>query len=105
EGEGRGEERDAGEVLEITGLSGQGFVDAATLADWNRDPGQELTTAERAWADPNWAYGHVIVDEAQELSEMAWRMVMRRIPTRSLTVLGDLAQRASPSAPRSSSQL
>ena len=68
ERERRAEERYAREVLEITGLNGQGFVDAATLADWNRDPGQQLTTAERAWADPNWAYGHVIVDEAQELS-------------------------------------
>jgi DNA helicase IV len=95
ERERRSEERYAREVLEITGLAGQGFVDAATLADWNRDQGQALTTAERAWADPSWAYGHVIVDEAQELSAMAWRMVMRRIPTRSITVVGDVAQRGS----------
>ncbi|WP_425428233.1 HelD family protein [Actinokineospora auranticolor] len=38
------------------------------------------------------AYGHVVVDEAQELSEMAWRMLMRRCPSRSMTVVGDLAQ-------------
>ena len=88
-------------MLEISGLAGQGFVDAATLADWNRDTGQQLTTAERAWADPSWAYGHVIVDEAQELSAMAWRMVMRRIPTRSLTVVGDVAQRGSAAGARS----
>jgi DNA helicase IV len=97
----RAEERYAKEVLEITGLSGQGFVDAATLAEWNRDTGVQLTTAERAWADPNWAYGHVIVDEAQELSAMGWRMVMRRIPTRSLTVVGDVAQRGSTAGARS----
>jgi DNA helicase IV len=101
----RAEERYAREVLEITGLTGQGFVDAATLADWNRDPGQQLTTAERAWADPSWAYGHVIVDEAQELSAMAWRMVMRRIPTRSLTVVGDVAQRGSAAGARSWAQM
>jgi DNA helicase IV len=104
ERERRATERYAREVLEINGLAGQGpvpFVDAATLADWNRDPGQQLTTAERAWADPSWAYGHVIVDEAQELSAMAWRMVMRRIPTRSLTVVGDVAQRGSPAGARS----
>jgi DNA helicase IV len=101
ERERRAEERYAREVLEITGLAGQGFVDAATLADWNRDPGQQLTTAERAWADPSWAYGHVIVDEAQELSAMAWRMIMRRIPTRSLTVVGDVAQRGSVAGARS----
>jgi len=101
ERERRAEEQYAREVLEITGLAGQGFVDAATLADWNRDAGQQLTTAERAWADPSWAYGHVIVDEAQELSAMAWRMVMRRIPTRSLTVVGDVAQRGSAAGARS----
>ena len=105
ERERRAEEKYAREVLEITGLAGQGFVDAATLADWNRDSGQQLTTAERAWADPNWAYGHVIVDEAQELSAMAWRMVMRRIPTRSLTVVGDVAQRGSAAGARSWAQM
>ncbi|MFI9812743.1 HelD family protein [Saccharothrix variisporea] len=41
-------------------------------------------------------YGHVVVDEAQELSEMAWRMLMRRCPTRSMTVVGDLAQTGNP---------
>jgi DNA helicase IV len=101
ERERRLEERYAQEVLDITGLGGGDFVDAATLADWNREPGQQLTTAERAWADPSWAYGHVIVDEAQELSAMAWRMVMRRIPTRSLTVVGDVAQRGSAAGARS----
>src|SRR5262249_3627053 len=105
ERERRAEERYAREVLEITGLAGQGFVDAATLADWNRDPGQQLTTAERAWADPSWAYGHVIVDEAQELSAMAWRMVMRRIPTRSMTVVGDVAQRGNAAGARSWAQM
>ena len=105
ERERRAEERYAREVLEITGLAGQGFVDAATLADWNRDPGQQLTTAERAWADPSWAYGHVIVDEAQELSAMAWRMVMRRIPTRSMTVVGDVAQRSNAAGARSWAQM
>jgi DNA helicase IV len=105
----RAEERYAREVLEITSLAGQArpvdWIDAATLADWNRDPGQELTTAERAWADPGWAYGHVIVDEAQELSAMAWRMVMRRIPTRSLTVVGDVSQRGSVAGARSWAQM
>jgi DNA helicase IV len=101
ERERRAEERYAQGVLEITGLADQGFVDAATLAEWNRDAGQQLTTAERAWADPSWAYGHVIVDEAQELSAMAWRMVMRRIPSRSLTVVGDVAQRGSAAGARS----
>ncbi|MGH3660713.1 MAG: HelD family protein, partial [Micromonosporaceae bacterium] len=50
------------------------------------------TTAERAAADRTWAYGHVIVDEAQELSPMAWRLLMRRCPSRSMTIVGDVAQ-------------
>ena len=50
------------------------------------------STAERAAADREWTYGHVIVDEAQELSPMAWRLVMRRCPTRSMTLVGDIAQ-------------
>ncbi|MFD7657623.1 HelD family protein [Actinosynnema sp. NPDC059797] len=41
-------------------------------------------------------FGHVVVDEAQELSEMAWRAVVRRCPSRSMTVVGDLAQTGNP---------
>nr|WP_042192165.1 ATP-binding domain-containing protein [Kibdelosporangium sp. MJ126-NF4] len=41
-------------------------------------------------------YGHIVVDEAQELSEMAWRMLMRRCPSRSMTIVGDLAQTSDP---------
>ncbi|MFI5584781.1 RNA polymerase recycling motor ATPase HelR [Amycolatopsis sp. NPDC051758] len=51
--------------------------------------------AERAVADRDWTYGHVVVDEAQELSEMDWRVLMRRCPSRSFTIVGDLAQRRS----------
>ena len=51
--------------------------------------------AERAAADRDWTYRHVVVDEAQELSEMDWRVLMRRCPSRSFTVVGDLAQRRS----------
>ncbi|MBP2331129.1 DNA helicase IV [Kibdelosporangium banguiense] len=41
-------------------------------------------------------FGHIVVDEAQELSEMAWRMLMRRCPSRSMTIVGDLAQTSEP---------
>ncbi|GAA3432181.1 HelD family protein [Kutzneria kofuensis] len=51
-----------------------------------------LTAAERAADDRTWTFGHVIVDEAQELSAMAWRVLMRRCPSRSMTVVGDIAQ-------------
>ncbi|MGQ0837686.1 RNA polymerase recycling motor ATPase HelR [Actinokineospora sp.] len=50
---------------------------------------------ERATADRDWTYRHIVVDEAQELSEMDWRVLMRHCPGRSFTVVGDLAQRRS----------
>ena len=55
--------------------------------------------AERARQDRTWVFGHVIVDEAQELSPMAWRMLMRRSPSRSMTVVGDVAQTGAPWGP------
>jgi DNA helicase IV len=77
-------------------LSGAGaFVSAEQLADRFGDGGPLLSTAERAIADRTWAYGHVVVDEAQELSAMAWRMLMRRCPTKSMTLVGDVAQTGS----------
>ncbi|WP_081655862.1 RNA polymerase recycling motor ATPase HelR [Amycolatopsis vancoresmycina] len=56
--------------------------------------------AERAAADRDWTYGHVVVDEAQELSEMDWRVLARRCPSRSFTIVGDLAQRRSAAGAR-----
>src|SRR5205814_5572730 len=52
------------------------------------------TVEEMVRADRSWSYGHVIVDEAQEVSPMAWRMLVRRCPQRSMTVVGDWAQRS-----------
>jgi DNA helicase IV len=75
-------------------LLAQDLLNAEDLADRfvERDT-REL--AERAAADRDWTYRHVVVDEAQELSEMDWRVLMRRCPSRSFTVVGDLAQRRS----------
>ena len=41
-------------------------------------------------------YGHIVVDEAQDLTPMQFRMIARRTPTGSVTVLGDLAQATGP---------
>jgi DNA helicase IV len=41
-------------------------------------------------------YGHVVVDEAQDLSAMQWRAVARRCPTLSLTIAGDQGQAIRP---------
>ncbi|MFI0929196.1 HelD family protein [Streptomyces sp. NPDC021012] len=47
------------------------------------------------------SYGHVVVDEAQDLSPMQCRAIARRTEFGSLTVLGDLAQGTTPWAARS----
>jgi DNA helicase IV len=78
-----------------------GMVSGADVAARYADTGPALTLAERASSDREWAYGHVVVDEAQELSSMAWRAVARRCPSRSMTVVGDLAQTSSGSGARS----
>ena len=72
------------------------MLSAANLADLHTEVADWTSTAERAALDREWTYGHVIVDEAQELSAMAWRMVMRRCPMRSMTLVGDLAQTSDP---------
>lgn len=69
-----------------------GMVSAADLVELQEDRVLLTSTAERAGADREWTYGHVVVDEAQELSAMAWRMLMRRCPVKSMTLVGDLAQ-------------
>ena len=98
----------AGEVLDLMGAgeAGEGLnpdevglvsmVSAANLASLHTEVADWTSTADRAAADREWTYGHVIVDEAQELSAMAWRMVMRRCPMRSMTLVGDLAQTSDP---------
>ncbi|MGI8626341.1 MAG: HelD family protein [Geodermatophilaceae bacterium] len=79
-------------------------VDASLVAARYRGAPTRHSTAERAGSDRAWAYGHVIVDEAQELSPMAWRMLARRCPSRSMTVVGDLAQASGPSSLRTWAQ-
>ena len=75
-------------------LAAENLLYAEDLADrFEEHDTRELV--ERAAADRDWTYRHVVVDEAQELSEMDWRVLMRRCPGRSFTVVGDLAQRRS----------
>lgn len=71
------------------------MVSGEQLAGRFAEDGPTLTLAERASSDREWAYAHVVVDEAQELSAMAWRAIARRCPSRSMTVVGDLAQTSS----------
>ncbi|MEU2434091.1 UvrD-helicase domain-containing protein [Streptomyces sp. NPDC007861] len=76
-------------------LAAHDIIDAERFAD-RHEEADHRSAAERAAADRTWAFGHIIVDEAQELSEMAWRLLMRRCPTRSMTLVGDPAQTGDP---------
>ncbi|KRF34744.1 HelD family protein [Nocardioides sp. Soil805] len=96
-----------------------GDVPLRTDADHDRDDTvtateggvdlQELTTASereyaptgRAWAPPTHrieddGFAHVLIDEAQDLTPMQWRMVGRRGRTASWTIVGDPAQSSWP---------
>ncbi len=72
---------------------------------------RDATVASTAWSTDDLAlldeaafriggrtrtYGHIVVDEAQDLTPMQFRMVARRAPSGSITVLGDLAQATGP---------
>ncbi|WP_081235957.1 HelD family protein, partial [Streptomyces viridosporus] len=82
-------EEDDPESSEV--LSAHDIIDAERFAERHEEE-DHRSAAERAAADRTWAFGHIIVDEAQELSPMAWRLLMRRSPTRSMTLVGDPAQ-------------
>jgi len=68
---------------EVQALSQQSF--AERLIDEDALP----AVAPDELAGP---YAHLVVDEAQELSDAEWTMLLRRVPSRSLTIVGDRAQ-------------
>ncbi|WP_240613278.1 HelD family protein [Brachybacterium endophyticum] len=79
----------------IENIDTSGIVRDEDLADRMESRGDGRTLAERAAADRAWTYGHIVVDEAQEHSAMMWRCLMRRCPSKSFTVVGDVAQTSS----------
>ena len=91
---------DLDEDLDPELLRATDLIDADRLAERQRQQRSE-GAAERAAGDRTWTYGHIVIDEAQELSPMAWRVLMRRCPIRSMTVVGDLAQTGNPTGARS----
>ena len=86
---------DLDDVSDAEVLSAFDVVDAEGLAR-RQEVREHRSVADRARGDIRWSYGHVIIDEAQELSAMEWRMVMRRCPTKWMTIVGDTAQTGSP---------
>ncbi|GAA2765004.1 ATPase AAA [Streptomyces paradoxus] len=98
----------------VLAAAAEGLLDAREQRAllWDRPP--------RSWKSARWSaadlvlldevagliahpegYGHVVVDEAQDLSPMECRAIARRARFGSLTVLGDLAQGTTPWAARS----
>lgn len=67
----------------LTMLHGQDIKDS--LVDGAAQPGGEPDLL----AGP---FAHVVVDEAQELTDAEWQMLLLRCPSRSFTVVGDRAQ-------------
>ncbi len=66
------------------------YNEIVTVADRLRDD-RELDTE-----DPHSTYAHVLIDEAQDVTPMQWRMLRRRGPQASWTVVGDPAQSSWP---------
>ncbi|WP_327243331.1 RNA polymerase recycling motor ATPase HelR [Streptomyces sp. NBC_01320] len=67
----------------MTMLRGQDLQD--TLVDATAQPGTEPDLL----AGP---FAHIVVDEAQELTDAEWQMLLLRCPSRSFTIVGDRAQ-------------
>lgn len=88
------EERFAQETLEQLGLAGNGLVNAKDLAAAMTGSDDAEALSARAANDREWTFGHIVVDEAQELTRMDWRMLLRRCPSHSFTIVGDVAQTA-----------
>jgi DNA helicase IV len=75
------------ELAELDALAAE--VGVTTFADRNRSARQSLEQDHRTFA-------HVVVDEAQDVSPMQWRMLGRRARGATWTVVGDWAQSAWP---------
>jgi hypothetical protein len=74
---------DDSELLLMTTLRHQDLRDA--LVDEAALPGADRD----ALAGP---FAHIVVDEAQELTDAEWQMLLLRCPSRSFTIVGDRAQ-------------
>ena len=64
-------------------------------------PSEQKSVVEQAALDRKWQFGHIIVDEAQELTAMQWRMLRKRSASKSFTIVGDVAQTSSLAGTRS----
>jgi superfamily I DNA/RNA helicase len=67
----------------VTMLRGEDFADALV------DQAALQSTDPDLLAGP---FAHIVVDEAQELTDAEWQMLLLRCPSRSFTIVGDRAQ-------------
>ncbi len=74
---------DQTEMLQMSMLRGEDLRGALVAATEGSDAEAD---------DLSGPFAHVIVDEAQELTDAQWGMILRRCPSRSLTIVGDRAQ-------------
>ncbi|HYV60169.1 MAG TPA: UvrD-helicase domain-containing protein [Acidimicrobiia bacterium] len=84
--------QDAARVVEELGLGAY-----TTAAEVVERYGGGAPPSEDGVGEPR-TYGHVLVDEAQDLTAMQWRMVGRRCPSGSMTLVGDFGQSSKPGA-------
>lgn len=68
-----------------------GFPIAELEADDYFELADTMTIEERSKGERSWRFGHVIIDEAQDLTPMQWRMIGRRARGHSMTIVGDLS--------------
>jgi DNA helicase IV len=83
---------DAARVVEELGLGRY-----TTAAEVVERYGGGAAPSEDGVGEPR-TFGHVLVDEAQDLTAMQWRMVGRRCPSGSMTLVGDFGQSSRPGA-------
>ena len=92
------EEEDDDPPLFLT--DGEQRTELVTPADWLRDV-REVDPNE----EPHDTFAHVLVDEAQDISPMQWRMLRRRGSQASWTIVGDPAQSSWPDLDESARSL
>ncbi|HEX6311026.1 MAG TPA: ATP-binding domain-containing protein, partial [Acidimicrobiia bacterium] len=83
----------AGRMVDELGLGG--YTTAAEVA--RRYAGAPTVPDGDETGDVR-TFGHVLVDEAQDLTAMQWRMLSRRCPSGSMTLVGDAGQASRPGA-------
>ncbi|OZE26045.1 AAA family ATPase [Rhodococcus sp. 05-2254-6] len=80
-------------VDELMAADDDEMMAAQLRQDGIRDALVDSAGFEEIPSDPlSGPFAHIVVDEAQELTDAQWQMVLRRCPSGSITIVGDRAQ-------------